>query len=505
VARLGIQAAGALDHAHQMGIVHRDVKPANLLVDAAGQLWITDFGLAHVQSNTQLTMTGDLVGTLRYMSPEQALAKRAVVDHRTDIYSLGATLYELLTLEPAFAGSDRHELLRQIAFEEPAAPRRLNRAIPVELETIVMKAMEKNPAERYSTAKELAEDLERFLKDEPIRAKRPAPLHRARKWGRRHAAAVRATVAAAVVVLLAVTGAIGWGVRNRTALEQEVARDREIRQIQTETDTTSLLDDVERQRAEIHAKLADPIKVCELLSKIDGWRETLAKARAAWKSGKNLAASNDDVLTAELAKRLQIVDQELEADEADWKVAKTLDDIRLEADALVDGKWNLKAAIQKYEQLFRDLGFDWKASTSDQIASKIQQGRLRYVLVGALDDWGSKSVHRPQQLETARLADPDSWRDQLREEKNWSDLRTLEKLAREVDPGIQSPHILALLAGRLATQKADGSILFRFCTNVLPAGFLASLQTRNLPAKPRPKDRLFPGCPGAAPEKQLGA
>src|SRR5438552_4435355 len=167
VARLGVQAAEALEHAHQLGIVHRDIKPANLLIEgepgalATGvRLWITDFGLAHCQSQAGLTMTGDLVGTLRYMSPEQALAKRVVVDHRTDIYSLGVTLYELLTLEPAFDGHDRQELLRQIAFDEPRRPRRWNRAIPHELETIVLKALEKNPADRYATAQELADDLE---------------------------------------------------------------------------------------------------------------------------------------------------------------------------------------------------------------------------------------------------------------------------------------------------------------------------------------------------------
>ena len=173
VANLGVQAAEALEYAHQLGVVHRDIKPANLLVDVRGNLWITDFGLAHCQSQAGLTMTGDLVGTLRYMSPEQALAKRVVVDHRTDIYSLGVTLYELLTLEPAFKGGDRQELLRQIAFEEPRPPRRLNGAIPRELETIALKAMEKNPLERYATAQELADDLRRFLMHEPIRARRP--------------------------------------------------------------------------------------------------------------------------------------------------------------------------------------------------------------------------------------------------------------------------------------------------------------------------------------------
>jgi WD40 repeat protein len=201
VAQLGVQAAEALEHAHQLGVVHRDIKPANLLVDGRGRLWVTDFGLAHCQSQAGLTMTGDLVGTLRYMSPEQALAQRVVIDHRTDVYSLGATLYELLALEPAFAGRDRQELLRQIAFEEARPPRRLNRAIPAELETIVLKALEKNPAERYATAQELADDLERFLKDEPIRARRPTLVHRARKFARRHKPVVVTGMVSALLLL----------------------------------------------------------------------------------------------------------------------------------------------------------------------------------------------------------------------------------------------------------------------------------------------------------------
>ena len=160
-ALLGMQAAFALEHAHQLGVVHRDIKPANLLVEAGSaiapggneaeasgvRLWVTDFGLAHCrQGQVGLTVTGDLVGTLRYMSPEQALARPIGVDHRTDLYSLGATLYEFLTLEPAFDGHDRHELLRQIAIEEPRPVRKVNKAVPADLETIVLKAMAKNPA-----------------------------------------------------------------------------------------------------------------------------------------------------------------------------------------------------------------------------------------------------------------------------------------------------------------------------------------------------------------------
>jgi tetratricopeptide (TPR) repeat protein len=204
-AALGVQAAEALDHAHQLGVVHRDVKPGNLLVDLAGTLWVTDFGLASSKKDVGLTITGELLGTIRYMSPEQALAKRVPVDHRTDVYSLGATLYELFTLEPAFPGDDPHVVIQDIAFKEPALPRRLNPALPRDLETVLLKAMWKDPAGRYATAQEMADDLGRFLENRPIEARRPGLLRRATKWGRRHRAVV---AAAAGMLLLAVAGLV---------------------------------------------------------------------------------------------------------------------------------------------------------------------------------------------------------------------------------------------------------------------------------------------------------
>jgi serine/threonine protein kinase len=210
VAEVAAQVAEALDYAHQMGVVHRDVKPANLMLDGRGAVWVTDFGLAQLQADAGPTLTGDLVGTLRYMSPEQALAKRVPIDHRTDVYALGATLYELLTLRPVFDGADRQELLRQIAFDEPTAPRRLNRAIPAELETVVLKALEKNPADRYATAQEMADDLRRFLAHEPIRARRPTLVQRARKWAWRHRDLL--TTAAAVLLLSAFAGLVALSI-----------------------------------------------------------------------------------------------------------------------------------------------------------------------------------------------------------------------------------------------------------------------------------------------------
>jgi WD40 repeat protein/serine/threonine protein kinase len=232
VAHLGIQAAEALEHAHQLGIIHRDIKPANLLVDAAGQLWVTDFGLARLGTDAGLTMTGDLVGTLRYMSPEQALAKGPVVDLRTDLYSLGATLYELLTLEPAHNGGDRQKVLRQIAEDEPIPPRTLNRAVPVDLETIVLKALSKAADERYASAQELADDLQRYLEDRPIHARRPTLRQRATKWSRRHKTVVRAAllVLFLVVVALAVSSVFIWRAKedlNRANADLTQALERE--------------------------------------------------------------------------------------------------------------------------------------------------------------------------------------------------------------------------------------------------------------------------------------
>ncbi|WP_165224829.1 protein kinase domain-containing protein [Aquisphaera insulae] len=182
VAQIGRQVAQGLAYAHARGVVHRDIKPSNLLLDTAAVVWITDFGLAKAEEDG-LTATGDILGTLRYMPPERF---RGEGDARADIYALGMTLYELLTLRPAFSSSDRLKLIEQIKNEEPTRPRSLDSRIPRDLETIVLKALDKLPERRYPTAEAMAEDLRRFLADEPIKARKISTSERYWRWARRN-------------------------------------------------------------------------------------------------------------------------------------------------------------------------------------------------------------------------------------------------------------------------------------------------------------------------------
>jgi len=327
-ARLGVQAAEALEHAHQLGVVHRDIKPGNLLVDGHGHLWVTDFGLAQFQSDAALTVTGDLVGTLRYMSPEQALAKRKLVDHRTDIYSLGATLFELLTLEPPFRGRDREELLRQIAFEEPHAPRRLNPAIPIDLETIITKALAKAPEDRYATAQEMANDLRRFLEDRPILARRPTLLEKASKWSRRH----RPVVISAVVLL--VTAALGLAA-STVIIAREQALTKKAYKAEAE----------QRERAE--ASFRQARKAVDFLTQVtaadlaerpelQGVRRKLLEAALEYYQDFIEQQRDDPSLQADLAA-------------SHFRVATILDEIGSPADALVA----MEQALQIQKKLVR--------------------------------------------------------------------------------------------------------------------------------------------------------
>jgi len=205
VARIGTIIARALDHAHQSGVVHRDIKPANILLGRDGHVWVTDFGLARFMGAANGTRTGAPIGTFRYMSPEQASGDKCRLDHRTDVYSLTVTLYELLTGRQAFPSNEPATVLRQITHDDPPAPRVADPTVPADLETILLKGLEKEPQDRYTTAADLADDLDRFLTGRPIRAHRPGPWARPKKWTGRHPVAT----ACAIVCLLLLFAASG--------------------------------------------------------------------------------------------------------------------------------------------------------------------------------------------------------------------------------------------------------------------------------------------------------
>jgi hypothetical protein len=217
-----MQVADAPKHAHSQGVLHRDIKPSNLLLDSAGTVWVTDFGLAKAEDRENLTHTGDIVGMLRYMPPE---AFNGQATARSDIYSLGLTLYELLALRPAFDEPDRTRLVKQVVTDGP--PRLSSRgvAIPRELVTIIQKAIERDPARRYATAGEMAADLRRFLNDEAIHPRRASPLEQLALWGRRHpAVAILLGVITVLLVGVAVAATIVAWRFERLAGEKEMAR-----------------------------------------------------------------------------------------------------------------------------------------------------------------------------------------------------------------------------------------------------------------------------------------
>lgn len=256
VARTGLQVAEALAYAHARGIVHRDVKPSNLLLDSEGVVWITDFGLAKTEEDG-LTRTGEYLGTLRYMSPERFKGK---CDPRADIYGLGLTMYELLVRRTAFDATDRLELVSLINTSSPARPRSLDRRIPQDLETIVLKAIEPDPRIRYRSAKELASDLQRFLDDVPIRARRASMSERLFRFARRNKSLATSLCCIATLLLaIAVIAIAAWnreaGLRREETHQRQLAELRGIEISRNRDEMVRQRDQITSQRDEITHQL----------------------------------------------------------------------------------------------------------------------------------------------------------------------------------------------------------------------------------------------------------
>ena len=445
-ALLGMQAALALEHAHQLGVVHRDIKPANLLIEAgsaiaAGEneaelsdvrLWVADFGLAHCrQGQVGLTVTGDLVGTLRYMSPEQALAQPTGVDHRTDIYSLGATLYEFLTLEPAFNVHDRHELLRQIAIEEPRPVRKVNKAVPADLETIVLKAMAKNPGERYATAQEMASDLRRFLRDEPILARPLTLLKRTRRWARRHRPMMLSAAVASLAALTVLAGSIGWVMRDRAA-----------------------------RRAKLTDDIRSAVEESQRLQKEGMWPQALAPAARAE------ALLHHGPADPALAERVTGLMHALAEEQADVTLLESLDAVRLRQADIKDDGFVVKYSRKDYEQSFKTYGLHSNAMTPEEAARVLKRrpGPVRATFLAALDHWlilasYEKAPEAAWLKQVLALADSDPWRQGVRLAREKNDRQAMERLASEVDTARQPSEALFVLEMGLRQRGAVAAAL----------------------------------------------
>jgi serine/threonine-protein kinase len=493
-AHLVEQLAHGMDYAHQRGIVHRDLKPGNVLLQESGVRqqesckknaadtmtlppgsWIpkiTDFGLAkRVETGAAMTATGAVLGTPSYMAPEQAEGNTREVGPAADIYALGATLYQCLTGRPPFRGPAPLDTIRQVIWDEPVPPARLNPTVPRDLETICLKCLQKDPHKRYADAGELARDLQRFQAGEPIQARPVGRLERTVRWVRKKPATAALLALVASLLIGGVAGLFWYQQQQLASLAHQQGVDQEI---------ARALDDAEQLPVEIRRQLGDPAQFAEPLSDIDSWKTTLDRARAAWERADRLTAANPGVLDPALSTRVQTVAAQRDADEADWRLAKKLDDVRLESSTLLDGKFDPARANPDYFAVFDGLGFDFDKGTPAEMARRLREHRLRYVLVAALDHWANcmqefsirkAATGRKQRvLETARLADPDPWRDRVRNAENWPSQQTLQQLAAEADCARQSPQILSLLSS-LISKNTDHTVLLRKALLAHPRDF----------------------------------
>ncbi len=243
-----IDLADALEHAHQMGIVHRDIKPSNLMLDRSGNPWLLDFGLALIDADSSLTLSGEFVGTLRYMSPEQVKAEGAVTDERSDIYSLGASLYEMVTRRIPFEDSSKLQLLRHIREQTPVAPRKLDPTIHRDLEKIIVKSMSKDPRDRYVSAGAFRDDLQRFASGVPVNARPLSSLQRLGRQIERHP--IGFLVAFSIMMLLSgsVASAVLYGIESRSQKRINELLNESVSSMETKVKNAKFIDVLSRMR-----------------------------------------------------------------------------------------------------------------------------------------------------------------------------------------------------------------------------------------------------------------
>jgi serine/threonine-protein kinase len=480
-AHLIAELAEAVEAAHQRGVIHRDLKPANVLLsgewpvasdkhesDSAVPVTrplslvtpkITDFGLARqLESGLGLTLTGAPLGTPSYMAPEQARGDKKAVGPATDIYSLGAILYECLTGRPPFRADRPAATLQQVLTDEPASPARLNRRVSRDLETICLKCLRKEPQKRYASAQALADDLRRFERGEPIKARRVGSLERAARWARRRPALAGATFSG-ILLAFALVGTIVWWHGQQTALrataiayaEADLTESERLRDQGDFATSAAVLQRAKDRLGEfvppeLHNRLQAGLNNLQLVIRLDAVR--LERA---------LLGSPADLIGV----------------------------LALPGQAATEDGYGLPSPLHSgrhYDEAFRAAGIGSAGDDRAAAAAHVRASPVRGALVAALDDWAACVTDEDQQawvLAVLREADPDAWRDRIRDPGTWENTDALRELAAGAPVTEQSPQLLAVLGARLRAKKIDAVPFLARVVAAYPNDFWANIEMGN--------------------------
>jgi serine/threonine protein kinase/Tfp pilus assembly protein PilF len=518
------QIAQTLAYAHSQGIIHRDLKPLNVMVGAFGEVQVMDWGLARRlrgresfsceqdrivppsadrtkktpdplglahqgadaprsppvnaevttevpgplddtrpvapqrderDDSDRLTQAGQVLGTPAYMPPEQARGEIDILDERSDVFGLGAILCVILTGAPPYRGPDQSTTLRYAQQGNLAdADERLQACgADAELAALCRECLAVEPAQRPRHAGEVAARMSTYLASVQERLRAAEIAHAAAQAKAEEERRVRrrnAIIAVGVVCIFAVLSAVGFWVNQQKAIRA--------------TGMTTALDEAQRQIDELHARLRDERQAAKLLSDLNEWQALLDSAQAAWKRADALAAGGRMMVSSELRERLARLADQLQADERDRQLALELDKIRFESSVPVDGQILLWRAAPKLAKVFQNAGYNIEQDDPANTAIRIRQSTIRLPLVAALDFWALVTRDgqlRQWLLEVARAADPDPWRDRVRQANRWKDVGYLRDLAEGVDFTQQTPQLLSALAQRLRTAGGDAPALLR--------------------------------------------